>query len=536
MNARLADLKENGQDFEWYPTTDEIIAVVANDISNMEHYDIPSSIMDIGAGDGRVLVAIQKKLQETRNWVDLYAIEKSTIHQANMPKEINVVGTDLLMQTLVDKPVGAVFCNPPYSCFKDWAVRIIREASTKFVYLVIPRRWRDDVEIERAINARDGRVKSLGEFDFQGADREARCHVELFRVSFSYADQDAFDSVLESMLPELDVFDREPVQEVDIEEEIRRELVEGGNGIIGSMVNAYDAELMKLVDNYRNALQLDMDILRELGVTKKSVLQGIRLRIKGLKDKYWRALFDFMGEVKNRLCTKQRDAFLKSISEKMTIDFTEGNILAILVWIGKWANDYYDDQLVELFRRLSADCNIDRYKSNQRTWKQGDWYYRDHDSNKASHYRLEYRLVVSCGGICTSEYNWQRDRLRGLTESAFDILQDIVTVANNLGFTCSDSPGNYEWKSNKQNVIRLEDGSPLVAVRAFKNGNLHIHFDPRVMLAINVEAGRLLGWIRNPAEACDELKTNKKESEQVYEAFNSSFQIGASDNILKICN
>ena len=60
-------------------------------------------------------------------------------------------------------------------------------------------------------------------------------------------------------------------------------------------------------------------------------------------------------------------------------------------------------------------------------------------------------------------------------------------------------------------------------------GNLHIHFDPKLMLAINVEAGRLLGWIRNPAEACDEMVVSAEDAAQVAELFGSSFRIGQSD-------
>ena len=45
---RLATLKENDQDFEWYPTTDEMIAAVYSRCGDF------SSMLDIGAGDGRV--------------------------------------------------------------------------------------------------------------------------------------------------------------------------------------------------------------------------------------------------------------------------------------------------------------------------------------------------------------------------------------------------------------------------------------------------------------------------------------------------
>ena len=46
MNALLKELKDTGQDFEWYPTTDAMIRIVAR------HMKKPGSILDVGAGDG----------------------------------------------------------------------------------------------------------------------------------------------------------------------------------------------------------------------------------------------------------------------------------------------------------------------------------------------------------------------------------------------------------------------------------------------------------------------------------------------------
>ena len=50
----ISQLKENGQDFEWYPTTVEMIETVSRKCASIYH-DIGFSLLDIGAGDGRVL-------------------------------------------------------------------------------------------------------------------------------------------------------------------------------------------------------------------------------------------------------------------------------------------------------------------------------------------------------------------------------------------------------------------------------------------------------------------------------------------------
>ena len=56
MTTTLNVLKENDQDFEWYPTTDEIINCVKKHINAQTYRGF--SILDIGAGDGRVLKSI----------------------------------------------------------------------------------------------------------------------------------------------------------------------------------------------------------------------------------------------------------------------------------------------------------------------------------------------------------------------------------------------------------------------------------------------------------------------------------------------
>ncbi len=72
--------------------------------------------------------------------------------------------------------------------------------------------------------------------------------------------------------------------------------------------------------------------------------------------------------------------------------------------------------------------------------------------------------------------------------------------------------------------FRLRDGSLLMDVRAFKNGNLHIRVAKDVMLAINVKAGALLGWLRTAEEAAEELQ-EQGEIELVRKVFNKSHRI-----------
>lgn len=540
----LERLKEADQDYEFYPSTDEIINMVARDIGELrynkkyDYYDNNSGgFMDVGAGDGRVLVKVRDYLRDNAGRCpidDLFAIEKSTVHLTAMPKEVVIIGTDFTEQTLVDKPMRYIFSNPPYSEYEEWAVKLIREANTMYLYLVIPRRWRDVIEIKHAIEMRNADVESIGEFDFENADRQARAKVEVIRLRFTSESKDSFDAILEDMLPELEAFDRDQDLEHIPDDKVKGgEVLKAGDTLIESLVMAYDAEVASLIDTYRDVTKINPRLLLELGVGKCTILAGIRNKITGLKNKYWKALFDEFTPITKRLATKQRSSFLASLSGKATIDFTEGNILSMLIWVTKWANDYFDEQLIELFRTLSEDCNVVKYKSNEKTWTKGHWRYNWGGGDSRSHYKLEYRLVISHGGICTSGYNW-RSR-NGLEERSYDFIQDCVTVANNLGFDSNDSPGRFQWSPGAQKILIQSNGEPLVAVRAYKNGNLHIHFNQKIILAINVEAGRLLGWLRSPQEAVDELQVTGDDAKFVHTKFGSGYRI-APNNILKLAD
>jgi 16S rRNA G1207 methylase RsmC len=126
INKLVKEIKASNQDFEWYPTTDEIIDLIKADLK--DSYDregIFKSVLDVGAGNGQTL----NKLTDGNK----YAIEKSEILVSNMPANIFMVGTDFYENSLIDKKVDIVFSNPPYSQYKEWAVKIINEANSNHV-------------------------------------------------------------------------------------------------------------------------------------------------------------------------------------------------------------------------------------------------------------------------------------------------------------------------------------------------------------------------------------------------------------------
>ncbi len=150
-------LKDNNQDFEFYPTTDEILNSIISDMKeteksnnhHMKYFREIDSVLDIGAGDGRVLDAIGNVFGLKKR-----GIEKSSLLKEKWDKSILPIGSDFNEVTLIDKKSGIIFCNPPYKEYVNWTCKILEEGNFEFLYLVIPKRWSDNERIKEVIEDR----------------------------------------------------------------------------------------------------------------------------------------------------------------------------------------------------------------------------------------------------------------------------------------------------------------------------------------------------------------------------------------------
>ena len=259
------------QDFEFYPTTDQIIAAINHDMGCFfkQRREFPRvsengpSILDIGAGDGETLL----KLKASKR----YAIEKSVPLLDAMPQNISVIGTVFEAQQLIDKQVDVIFCNPPYSQFEQWASKIIREARSRIIYLVVPGRWKKSQEITSALNDRlpkwgselsrlmldrgySKSVSTLGEYDFLTADRAARAKVELVRIQLGRGAADPFELWFNSTIEisrNTDLSATSSSYSKDqLAENLKTELVKGRD-LIDILEQTYERDMQSLGDTYR---------------------------------------------------------------------------------------------------------------------------------------------------------------------------------------------------------------------------------------------------------------------------------------------
>ena len=512
-------LKENDQDFEWYPTTQEIIECVKKHI-NAQTYG-GYSILDIGAGDGRVL----KALASGRN-AECYSIEKSEILRNKQDKEIIPLGCDFWQNTLIDKEMDFIFCNPPYSEYEAWCEKIIKEASTeKGIYFVIPERYKQSAIINQALKARklENKIYSLGSFNFLNAERGARAKVEVVFVKIEnerYSDNvSAFDLFLDEnfRFDATSKFNQEAQRE-----RIKKELINSKN-YIESLVELYQADMQKLMSNFQAIASLDSEILEEIGFKKETLRKSIRSRIEGLKNLYWQELFNRYEPITSKFIANYRNTILEKLSSRRNIDFNIGNIYAITIWFLKNASGSFSEQLLDFYLFLAEKDNLRAYKSNIK-FTSDKWKYMRSDElkdflrkEKDARASLDYRLVLSQKRFVETNYYGACF----LSYSAVDFLNDIQVLARNLGFAVNNQEfkrgyREYPICSGEKNYIYSTDGDILVEYKIYKNGNIHIRINQELMKAINIEAGRLLGWLRSPAEASSELNMKEAEARQYF--------------------
>ena len=92
--------------------------------------------------------------------------------------------------------------------------------------------------------------------------------------------------------------------------------------------------------------------------------------------------------------------------------------------------------------------------------------------------------------------------------------------------------GSNSWEAGVKEDFHYDDRKKkrkelLFDVRAFKNRNLHLRLNQRFILALNVEHGRLKGWLNSPQEAATELR-----DPEAAKFFRSNLQLNAGNPTL----
>lgn len=545
----VKSLKEAGQDHEFYPSTESQIKAVTDDIQSLlETHDLKSrykksiKVLDVGAGDGRVLSSISNALEsnsERDMSVNMYAIEKASLHtDTYRGKSITLLGTEFSEINFISKKADVAYTNPPYSDFSNWLVTLITQLNFKLLYVVVPERWKDDAAIQQAIKTRQiVSTKVLTESDFFDADREARAKVQVVRFAFNDFEKEAeraeraascdnrnhrhyytpeigrnatcpFQLFIENELGLKKSYsettnkfnehiEKERVRKNMQKEDSQCHQLVVSRGVLWALLDSYERDLGRVLSEYKKISALDPVLLQELGVEYDSLCEGVKDKLFGFRNVYWGLLFEELDTLSSRLTSKHRQSLLNTLAAN-SLDFTYTNAIYIVSYAVEMANELVEQSLIDVYKNLtSEDAILRHYKSNSHVYKD-DWRHTHGSLNDKASYLLDYRFVYSQSWSNFSNDSWKK----GLADGARSFVNDLLVVFTLLGYSGIYGDTNYdEIVSGSKLIIHGTEpcgkSVELLKVRFFKNGNRHCSFSQKAMLRFNITVSRLLGWIRN---------------------------------------
>ena len=294
-------------------------------------------------------------------------------------------------------------------------------------------------------------------------------------------------------------------------------------------MDEYEQELDHLYSNYRSILSLDANLIHQLGLDLEKIKVNLRGHIHGLKHKYWEMFFNVYDVIYQYCTAETLDILKRKLSQQTSIEFNKENIYAMTTLILRYAEMYKEQQLINWFYRLSESDNVKLYKSNQRVFKDEDWRYirqnSDNHDNKPSHYQLDYRIVTRYLGRIDGWFN-QRE--------VANHLNDLTVIARTLRMNAEnqvtiDDAEKMQYGQRYPLYFTDQSGEKqvLAEVKFFKNGNAHLFLNQDFTLRLNVEVGRLLGWVKTKEQASEEMGYPLEEVEKSF---------GASQNLLMTAN
>lgn len=520
-NTIVKHLKTNSEDFEWYPTTKSQLDLVRFyiELHHRKDYNgvLNIDVMDIGSGDGRAL-------QRFTDGGKRFIIEKSTILLKSLSNIENsfVIGTDFHQQSLIDKQCDVIFCNPPYSEFEHWVSVIIKTCNCQQLYLIIPDRWKESKSINEALHSRNVKAKVLESSDFLDGDRIARAKVDVIEVNFirekfskGASVKGAFDLFFEENFTKDDATKEnrysDLMDEYDTVEDaqsVKNELVKN-DGLVNVLERFYNRDLENIFDDYKRISELDKTLLLEVGVSFESMKESLRMKLKSTKAKYWSKLFNNLDVIKRRFTQEQRTNFIKNLTEHSSVEFSIANCHGVILWALEQANTLRDTMIQTTIDYITHDCEVNGYKSNEKVFVKNKHKYNNMDEP----FKLDYRLVTERMGKI--DFTWTKPRLYGRDENC---VHDLKVIGYLLGFDLYegdkiddlDTGKSYNFHYTKDGVQHI-----LFDIKWFKKGTAHIRFSQEFMMKINVEMGRIKGWVFTKDDVKEEFDVSDEEASKL---------------------
>lgn len=556
MNAQLSPqlkktatvefIRGTDEDFQFFPSTPEIIDAVKTDILKLNGTISGLTLLDIGAGDMRVLETIAEE-PIRRNRADAVAfhndytaasnyqptilkgIEISSALRSVWNKCVQPVGTDFMNLNLLEISSDYTYTNPPFNMLETWLYKAIRESNCRSLYFVAPLRWEVSENIHAAINSRLGEKTILGTFSFAEGDRkvrEGRDKVHLVRIDFTSFDNklkiDPFSLWLDENFPEQKK--AEKASSPSIKDRTMTNASMNGREVLNSssyvdaLIELYEKEITEIHNAMMSFSKVASDTLALIGLDLGEALLKMRTEISNKRIAFWSELFSNLTDLTHHLSAETIWGFKKVLGMKGHLDFNKTNIEMMLAWINKNVAEYNDELFDKSVNQLMHSSNIAAYKSNKSRFTLGDWEYANQRPDTLTHFKINTtkRVIVT-------QWGWKNALFSSgtLQNGPQKILNNLLVLANNYGFTTSDFEIVSEaWSTGEVKVFHYTDSNgttkPLMKVKAFRTGTLHIHFDLNFINLINVEFGKRKGWLASSEQAADELEIPKAKAENCF--------------------
>lgn len=568
--ASVEFIRGDVEDKEFYPTTDEIIQVVKSDINSLSGYKM-ITLLDIGAGDGRVLSGIMETPLEdgtcdTRRMYEAVDYKKQSAHKlmgieqsdklmSLWHKDIIPVGSDFFDTNLMSISAKFTFTNPPFTKIEPWITKVVYETQSQHCYFVAPERWRNSTMIEEAINKRNGKVTSLGVYSFKDGDRavrEGRDMAELFRIDFGSRGTDEFIEPLrlfleerlgniEEQIPDHRKYSVETRLKNSLERAGVKNALVTGNDYVSAMVELYNAEQAKIYDAMEKFQSIDSTLFSAIGVSTYDAMMNMRKELDNLRSQYWVELYRNTREISELVDTETSYAFEALMKSQTNLEFNQSNIRMIMVWCLKNIRAYSKKQVKKSIGELLSSVNIKAYKSNEARFVRGDWEYAAQIPNDVTHYCLNTtkRLIIS----------WYKRRVDNeairrsgsLRHNIKDCLTNLCVIANNVGFSVSNIRDirDDNWSAGKQRDILYTDKATgetkvLFRVKVFMAGTIHLNMDQDFINYLNVEFGKIKGWVTTPQEAAEEMGMTIEAATKAFNAYEDVMSLTNSNAMLDL--
>lgn len=534
-NELVQTIKANDQDYEFYPTTDEIIQCIVAKVAS--RYNDYVNILDVGCGNGKTLQKLGRYLSNANSGLHsthvtkLLGIEKSGALRGVCSADIAIIGCDFLQSNLTNRKLGFVFCNPPFSEFEWWVYKLVDECDCNDLVMVLPKRWSESSQISDIMQKRGVTAEVLGSFDFLDAERSARAEVDVIRIKGLKRKTSYFSEVLKDTIKDEDFINwktynsRKSQEKTDLKSKLEDKegnLLVTGDDYVQMLVNLYNDELDKLKKLLEALGNIPTDVFYELNCDFEKLLKVVEDKYSDIDKRYWQEVITRLAPITKRLITKERQELLDYVNE-LQLDFNAENLYHAVIVCIKAVNINVDKQVLSVYNKLIEDCNVEAYKSNKRVFSDDNI-----NTKQPSKLKLSCRVVKQLTGLrCGCSGIWKNDTK--LTESCRDFLSDLVVIIKNLGYSLDSEVylqefQNAHWYNNRyiageKNYIMGNYGKlqniAIVEFKFFKNGNIHFKFNSDFLLKLNVIKGKLEGWLHDKNDVMQEFNVKETEAMQL---------------------